>query len=217
MNAAADTGDARPPDAAGDSNARQYRQYQLVAAELAAALGAQLAAAGARAATVESCTGGGIAAALTAVPGASDWFDYGFVTYSNAAKTAAVGVPAALIREHGAVSAEVASAMAEGGLHRSGADYCVAVTGVAGPGGGTPRHPVGAVYFGWAGRGRATVTARADFDGDRDAIRRQTVVRALAGLRDFIAAAAATTAADTTVTADATATATAPAAPPNGL
>lgn len=217
MNAAdANAGDARPSDAAGDSNARQYRQYQL-ATELAAALGAQLAAAGARAATVESCTGGGIAAALTAVPGASDWFDYGFVTYSNAAKTAAVGVPAALIRARGAVSAEVAAAMAEGGLRRSGADYCVAVTGVAGPGGGTPRHPVGAVYFGWAGRGRSTVTARADFDGDRAAIRRQTVAGALAGLRDFIAAAPAATAADTTAAANVTATATAPAAPSNGL
>ena len=125
-------------------------------------------------------------------------------------------MPAALIRAHGAVSAEVASAMAEGGLHRSGADYCVAVTGVAGPGGGTPRHPVGAVYFGWAGRGRATVTARADFDGDRDAIRRQTVVRALAGLRDFIAAAAATPAADATA-ANANANAATAAAPPNGL
>lgn len=192
------------------------------AAGLAADLGARLTSAGARVATVESCTGGGIAQAITAVAGASDWFDYGFVTYSNAAKTALVGVPADLIRAHGAVSAPVAAAMAEGGLQGdsrhggdggghaggggsaagagagggegtgagggAGADYCVAVTGVAGPGGGTPRHPVGTVYFGWAGRNRATVTARAHFPGDRTAIRAQTVLRALDGLLEFIPA-----------------------------
>lgn len=178
------------------------------AAALAADLGARLTSAGARVATVESCTGGGIAQAITAVAGASDWFDYGFVTYSNAAKTALVGVPADLIRAHGAVSAPVAAAMAEGGLRGNsrhgghagdgraggagaggdGADYCVAVTGVAGPGGGTPRHPVGTVYFGWAGRNRATVTARAHFPGDRTAIRAQTVLRALDGLLEFIPA-----------------------------
>lgn len=170
-------------DAAADARAT---------ADLAAALGARLTAAGARAATVESCTGGGIAQAITALAGASDWFDYGFVTYSNAAKTALVGVPAGLIREHGAVSAPVAAAMAEGGLRhggRGGADYCAAVTGVAGPGGGTPRHPVGTVYFGWAGRDRATVTARANFPGNRESIRRQTIARALAGLLEFVPAA----------------------------
>jgi len=154
--------------------------------QLAAALGARLAAAGARVATVESCTGGGIAAAITAVAGASNWFDAGLITYSNAAKTELVGVPGAVIRAHGAVSAQTAGAMAEGGLRRTGADYCVAVTGVAGPGGGTQSAPVGTVYFAWAGRARSAVTARAEFPGERESIREQTVARALAGLADFI-------------------------------
>lgn len=155
---------------------------------LAADLGAQLRRAGCRVATVESCTGGGIAQAITAIAGASDWFECGFVTYSNAAKTDLVGVPGDLIGRHGAVSAQVATAMAEGGLYRSGADYCVAVTGVAGPNGGTARAPVGTVYFAWAGRGRETAAKRVDFDGDRAAIREQTVAHALAGLLDFLPA-----------------------------
>lgn len=155
---------------------------------LAADLGAQLMRTGCRVATVESCTGGGIAQAITAIAGCSDWFECGFVTYSNAAKTDLVGVPGALIGRHGAVSAPVATAMAEGGLGRSRADYCVAVTGVAGPGGGTARTPVGTVYFAWAGRGRETTAGRVDFDGDRAAVREQTAAHALAGLLDFLPA-----------------------------
>ncbi|MDD9857656.1 MAG: CinA family protein [Gammaproteobacteria bacterium] len=155
---------------------------------LAADLGARLLRAGCRVATVESCTGGGIAQTITAIAGSSDWFECGFVTYSNAAKTDLVGVPGDLIRRHGAVSAQVAAAMAEGGLCHSRADYCMAVTGVAGPGGGTARTPVGTVYFAWAGRDRETTTRRVDFDGDRAAVREQTVARALAGLLDFLPA-----------------------------
>jgi len=170
-------------------------------ARLAVDLGVRLAAAGARVATVESCTGGGVACAITAVAGASAWFERGWVTYANAAKTELVGVPAELIQRHGAVSAEVAAAMAEGGLRggagglsrhpRSllsggGTDYCIAVTGVAGPGGGTKQKPVGTVYFGWAGRGMATATARANFSGNRESIRRQSIARALAGLVEFM-------------------------------
>ncbi len=108
-------------------------------------------------ATAESCTGGLIAAILTEVAGSSDVFERGFVTYSNAAKSEALGVPSALIETHGAVSAEVARAMAEGALKNSRADIAVAVTGVAGPGGGTPEKPVGLVHFGAARRGGKTL------------------------------------------------------------
>lgn len=138
-----------------------------------------------RIATVESCTGGGIAARVTGVPGSSRWFERGFVTYSNAAKREMVGVPGELIQAHGAVSVEVAAAMAQGGLRFSHAHYCVAVTGVAGPGGGSAVNPVGTVCFGWASS-QQTRTARRHFPGDRHAIREQTIAHALAGLLGFI-------------------------------
>ncbi len=134
---------------------------------------------GLRAATAESCTGGLIAAALTHVPGSSDVVDRGFVTYSNAAKTEMLGVPAALIEAHGAVSAPVAAAMADGALVRSLADVTVAVTGVAGPGGGSADKPVGTVWFGCARRGEAARTERRVFPGDRTAVRAATVAFAL--------------------------------------
>lgn len=130
-------------------------------------------------ATAESCTGGLIAAALTAIPGSSDVVDRGFVTYSNEAKTALVGVPEALIERHGAVSEPVARAMAEGALDRSLADLTVAVTGVAGPGGGTAEKPVGLVWFACARAGRPTVAECHILPGDRTEIRRATVARAL--------------------------------------
>ncbi|WP_457330509.1 CinA family protein, partial [Rhizobacter sp. P5_C2] len=101
-------------------------------------------------ATAESCTGGLIAAACTSVAGSSDWFERGFVTYSNEAKTQMLGVPAALIAQHGAVSEEVARAMAEGALRHSPARFAVAVTGIAGPGGAVPGKPVGTVWLAWA-------------------------------------------------------------------
>ena len=131
-------------------------------------------------ATAESCTGGLIAAALTAIAGSSDVVDRGFVTYSNAAKTELLGVSAGLIEAEGAVSEPVARAMAEGALARSRANLTVAVTGVAGPGGGTAAKPVGLVWFGLARRGGATHSESRIFPGDRTAIREATVVHALA-------------------------------------
>ena len=139
-------------------------------------------AAGLMVATAESCTGGLIAATLTAIGGSSAVVDRGFVTYSNAAKTELVGVPAALIEAHGAVSEAVARAMAEGALGRSHAQLAVAVTGVAGPGGGSADKPVGLVWFGCAREGQPTITARHIFPGDRTDIRRATVAEALAML-----------------------------------
>ncbi len=146
-------------------------------------------------ATAESCTGGLIAAACTAVAGSSDWFERGFVTYSNAAKTEMLGVSAALITAHGAVSAEVAQAMAEGALAHSRADLAVAVTGIAGPGGATPGKPVGTVWLavarrgGDAGSGGVTQTELLQLDGDRAAIRALTVQLALQRLTARAAAA----------------------------
>ncbi len=141
-------------------------------------------AAGLTLATAESCTGGMIVAALTDVPGASDVVDRGFVTYSNAAKTQMLGVPEALIAEHGAVSEPVARAMAEGALAASAADVAVSVTGVAGPG-GTARKPEGLVHFACAQRGRATVALRRDFGPlGRAQVRAKSVAQALALLAD---------------------------------
>jgi nicotinamide-nucleotide amidase len=136
-----------------------------------------------RLATAESCTGGLIAAACTAVAGSSDWFECGYVSYSNAAKTEMLGVDAALIAEHGAVSEAVARAMALGALQRARVELGVAVTGIAGPGGATPGKPVGTVWLAVAARGRPgapEVTAlRLQFDGDRAAVRERTVRLAL--------------------------------------
>ena len=139
----------------------------------------RLRARGMMAATAESCTGGLVAAALTAIAGSSDVVDRGFVTYSNAAKTEMLGVDPALIGLHGAVSAPVAAAMAEGALQRSQASLTVAVTGVAGPGGGTPDKPVGTVWFGLASRNGAVLTEVKVFPGNRDEVRIATVLHAL--------------------------------------
>ena len=139
-------------------------------------------------ATAESCTGGLIAGACTGLSGSSLWFDRGFVTYSNAAKTEMLGVPAALIGAHGAVSEPVARAMAEGAAQRSGAQASVAVTGVAGPTGGTPDKPVGLVWFGWSVAG-STHSASQHFTGDRAAVRAATVQHALARLLALLNAA----------------------------
>jgi nicotinamide-nucleotide amidase len=140
-----------------------------------------------RLATAESCTGGLIAAALTHLPGSSDVFDRGFVTYSNEAKTAVLGVPAALIETEGAVSAEVAMAMALGALARSEAHLAVAVTGIAGPGGGSPTKPVGLVYLALAHRDMpAPIVDRAVFQGDRNCIRLCSVRYALQLISDHL-------------------------------
>jgi nicotinamide-nucleotide amidase len=133
-------------------------------------------------ATAESCTGGLIAATCTALAGSSDWFERGFVTYSNAAKTELLGVDAGLIVQHGAVSEPVARAMAEGALLRCPADVAVAVTGIAGPGGGTPAKPVGLVWLAWARRGASANCESQVFPGDRAAVRDATVVHAIARL-----------------------------------
>lgn len=134
---------------------------------------------GLKLATAESCTGGLISACLTAVAGSSDVFERGFVTYTNEAKGMMLGVDPALFETHGAVSEEVARAMAEGALKRSAAKISVAVTGIAGPGGGTLEKPVGLVHMAAAKDGAETLHARHVFDGDRDDVRAQTVTAAL--------------------------------------
>jgi nicotinamide-nucleotide amidase len=128
-------------------------------------------AAGLKVATVESCTGGLLAGALTSIAGSSEVVERGFVTYSNEAKSELVGVPSALIDAHGAVSEEVARAMAEGGVARSRADLAVSITGVAGPGGGTPTKPVGLVHIAAARDGRETLHVGRVFSGNRDGVR----------------------------------------------
>ncbi len=133
---------------------------------------------GLKLATAESCTGGLIAACCTDVAGSSDWFDRGFVTYSNAAKTEMLGVDAALITQHGAVSEQVARAMVQGALQHSAAQVAVAVTGVAGPGGGSAAKPVGTVWLGWA-TPAGVVTELQHFAGDRAQVRASTVQHAL--------------------------------------
>jgi nicotinamide-nucleotide amidase len=134
--------------------------------------------------TAESCTGGMVAAELTAIAGASDVVERGFVTYSNAAKAEMLDVPPALIERHGAVSAEVAAAMAAGALARSHAAVAVSVTGIAGPGGATQGKPVGLVFLGLAQEGTPTRTARHLFPGDRRAVRHASALAALRLLRE---------------------------------
>lgn len=136
-------------------------------------------------ATAESCTGGGIAQAITEIPGSTGWFECGFVTYSNASKSEMLEVPAALIAQFGSVSVEVAGAMAEGAVANSNADVAVSTTGIAGPTGAVPGKPVGTVCFGWS-KGGATYTERLVFSGDRHAVREQTVAHALNGLLRFL-------------------------------
>lgn len=151
------------------------------------ALADGLLARGWRLATAESCTGGLIAAACTELAGSSVWFERGFVSYSNEAKVGMLGVDAALITAHGAVSEAVARAMAEGALQRAGVDVAVAVTGIAGPAGGTPDKPVGTVWLAWAERGGPTQARRCLFQGDRAQVRQQTCEAALAGLSHLLA------------------------------
>lgn len=146
--------------------------------ELARKLGEALKAKGLKLATAESCTGGWVAMALTAIPGSSDWFERGYVTYSNAAKREDLGVAEETLRQHGAVSEEVAREMAAGAIKRARAQVALAITGVAGPTGGSAEKPVGLVCFAWAhGSKMASQTRR--FDGDRESVRRQSVLHAL--------------------------------------
>lgn len=141
---------------------------------------AAMAARGMTLATAESCTGGLIAAALTAIPGSSAVVTRGYVTYSNDAKEQELGVPGAVLASYGAVSAETARAMAEGALRRAGVDLALSCTGIAGPGGATPNKPVGLVFIGIARRGGDTAVRRHHFPGDRTGVRAATVAEALA-------------------------------------
>lgn len=153
--------------------------------DLAARVGQTLQTRGMLLAVAESCTGGGVAHAITEVAGSSNWFDCGFITYSNASKTELLDVPAALIAQHGTVSEEIAAAMAEGALTSSNAHVTLSTTGIAGPGGAVPGKPVGTVCFGWT-TGGTTHTERLVFAGDRQAVRAQTVAHALRGLLRFL-------------------------------
>jgi nicotinamide-nucleotide amidase len=155
-----------------------------------AVLADALRARGWRLATAESCTGGLIAAACTAVAGSSDWFERGFVSYSNAAKTELLGVDAALIAAHGAVSEAVARAMVAGALQRAPVQLAVAVTGIAGPGGAVPGKPVGTVWLAW-GTAQGVHALRLQLQGDRAAVRAATVAAALARLIEAAGAPAA--------------------------
>lgn len=140
-------------------------------------------------ATAESCTGGGVAQVITEVPGSSAWFERGFITYSNFSKQEMLGVEQALLEKYGAVSEQCACAMAEGALHQSKAQYALAVTGIAGPNGGSAEKPVGTVCFAWAARNQPTQSLLKKFDGTRKEVRAQAVVTVLVGLIDYIKAA----------------------------
>ena len=156
-------------------------------ARIIAELAARLLAGARRLVTAESCTGGWVAKACTDLPGSSRWFLGGAVTYSDELKVALLGVRRRTLAEHGAVSEAVVREMAQGALERLGGEEAVAVSGVAGPDGGTPEKPVGTVWFGWARRTGGGIEVRAAverFPGDRDAVRRAAVRRALAGLTD---------------------------------
>ena len=149
--------------------------------QLAAELGLLLKALNAQVTTAESCTGGGIAEAITRIAGSSAWFEAGFVTYSNQQKTRQLDVPEPLFTQVGAVSREVVEAMVRGAQAQSSARFAVAVSGVAGPGGGSPEKPVGTVWLAW-GAGDEVSSERRHFAGNRDEVRRQTVIAALEGL-----------------------------------
>jgi PncC family amidohydrolase len=178
-------GGPRGPDGGGDPASAADPSH-----DLARRLGAALVGRGWRLAIAESCTGGAIAAAVSAVPGSSAWLDRGFVAYSNAAKHELLGVDPATLDAHGAVSEAVVREMAAGAVARSQAEVAVAVSGVAGPGGGTPAKPVGLVCLGFAGpRGSLHALTRR-FPGDRAAVRRQSVRAALEGLLAFLGEAA---------------------------
>jgi len=131
--------------------------------------------------TAESCTGGWLAQAITSVAGSSDWFERGYVTYSNAAKRQALGVAKQTLMRHGAVSEQTAREMARGALKRSRGNIALAITGVAGPGGGTPGKPVGTVCFAWL-RGRSIRSETKRFKGGRNRVRRQSVIHSLRGV-----------------------------------
>ena len=153
---------------------------------LADRLGHDLKQAGRSVATAESCTGGWLGAVLTSIPGSSLWYERGFVSYSNMAKREMLGVKTEVLTRHGAVSEATARAMAEGALTNSQADLTVAITGIAGPSGGTAEKPVGTVCFAWAARKQATQVRTEHFGGDRETVRRQAVIAAIEGLNRLL-------------------------------
>lgn len=150
-------------------------------AALAELVGQRLVVLGAQLTTAESCTGGGISAALTTVPGSSKWFEFGFVVYANRAKCQLLGLDAGVIESCGAVSKEVVEAMAVGARDRAGADYAVAVSGIAGPDGGTADKPVGTVWLAWA-TPQSVEAELFHFSGSRQAVREQAIKKSLSGL-----------------------------------
>ena len=155
--------------------------------QLARELGEKLLARGWMLATAESCTGGWVGQLLTSLPGSSQWYERGFITYANDAKIEMLDVPAELIANHGAVSEETASAMAAGALAHSHAQAALAISGIAGPGGGTPQKPVGLVCYGWALADGTVLSSTCRLDGDREEIRSRAVAAALRGLIELIA------------------------------
>ncbi len=150
--------------------------------QLAAELGDALQLRQWRVATAESCTGGGVAAAITAIPGSSNWFEYGLVTYANSAKQHLLGVDSHTLANEGAVSESVVRQMAAGALSLSGAEMAIAVSGIAGPGGGSAEKPVGTVWFAWEIAKGQQATRCHQLDGDRNQIRQKAVIIALEGL-----------------------------------
>jgi nicotinamide-nucleotide amidase len=154
--------------------------------QLATALADKLLARGWMLATAESCTGGWVGQLLTSLAGSSQWYERGFITYANAAKIEMLGVPAATIEAHGAISEETASAMAAGALTHSHAQAALAISGIAGPGGGTPQKPVGLVCYGWALQDGTLISSTCRLDGGREEIRSRAVAAALRGLIDLL-------------------------------
>jgi len=155
---------------------------------LATLVGARLRAKTLMLATAESCTGGWVAQAVTAIGGSSEWFERGFVTYSDSAKQEMLGVSARTLAEHGAVSEQTAREMAAGALAHSRAQVALAITGIAGPSGGSPEKPVGMVCFAWAARAGVPSSETRHFLGDRESVRRQSVIAALQGLLQLLEA-----------------------------
>ncbi|MFO7543768.1 MAG: CinA family protein [Thiobacillus sp.] len=155
--------------------------------QLASELGERLRARGWMLTTAESCTGGWVGQLVTALPGSSSWYERGFITYANAAKIEMLGVPADTLDTYGAVSEETASAMAAGALAHSHAQAALAISGIAGPGGGTPQKPVGLVCYGWALTDGTHLSSTCRLGGDRDEIRSRAVAAALRGLIELLA------------------------------
>jgi len=153
---------------------------------LATLVGAKLRAKGLMLTTAESCTGGWVAQAVTAIAGSSEWFERGFVTYSDAAKQEMLGVSASALAAHGAVSEETAREMAAGALAHSRAQVAVAITGIAGPTGGSPEKPLGLVCFAWAVEEGALRAETRHFEGNRESVRRQSVIAALQGVLELL-------------------------------